>query len=192
MYKVFINQNVIVLTNKVQFGTKITVLPLKETSLDDIIKKLKKRKTIFLYHHNPNKLISHFKKKLKLVRAGGGIVKNHKDETLFIYRRDKWDLPKGKMDKGESIEETALREVEEETGVKNLIIIDLFKHTYHIFKKGNKHYLKETTWFNMKTDYDDILKPEFKEEITKVIWKSKKQIKEIKNTYPNIKLLLEI
>ena len=84
MYKVFVNQNVIVLTNKVQFGTKITVLPLKETSLADILKKLKKRKTIFLYHHNPNKLISHFKKKLKLVRAGGGIVKNSKDETLFI------------------------------------------------------------------------------------------------------------
>ncbi|SVC14559.1 uncharacterized protein METZ01_LOCUS267413, partial [marine metagenome] len=74
MYKVFVNQYVIVLTNKVQFGTKITVLPLKETSLSDILKKLKKQKIIFLYHHNPNKLISHFKKKLKLVRAGGGIV----------------------------------------------------------------------------------------------------------------------
>ena len=72
------------------------------------------------------------------------------------------------------------------------MIVDLFKHTYHIFKKGNRYYLKETAWFNMKTDYDDILKPEFKEEITKVVWKSKKQIKQIKNTYPNIKLLLEI
>ncbi|SUZ58241.1 uncharacterized protein METZ01_LOCUS11095, partial [marine metagenome] len=130
-------------------------------------------------------------KKLKLVRAGGGIVKNSKDETLFIYRRSKWDLPKGKKDKGESIEETALREVEEETGVKNLVIINLFKHTYHIFKKGNKYYLKETAWFNMKTDYDDKLKPELKEDITKVVWKSKSQIKKIKNTYPNIKLLLE-
>ena len=137
-------------------------------------------------------LISHFKKKLKVIRAGGGIVKNYKDETLFIYRRDKWDLPKGKMDKGESIEETALREVEEETGVKNLSIIDLFKQTYHIFKKNNKYYLKETTWFNMKTDYAETLKPEIKEEITRVVWKSKTQIKNIKNTYSNIKLLLEI
>ncbi|MBT4709079.1 MAG: NUDIX hydrolase, partial [Flavobacteriaceae bacterium] len=61
-----------------------------------------------------------------------------------------------------------------------------------IFKKGNKYYLKETTWFNMETDYDDELRPEFKEDITKVVWKSKSQIKNIKNTYPNIKLLLEI
>ena len=63
MYKVFVNQNVIVLTNEIQFGTKLTVLPLKETSLDDIIKKLKKRKKIFLFHNNSKKLIFHFRKK---------------------------------------------------------------------------------------------------------------------------------
>ena len=192
MYKVFVNQNVIVLTNEIQFGTKLTVLPLKETSLDDIIKKLKKRKKIFLFHNNSKKLIFHFRKKLKVVKAGGGIVRNSKDQILFIYRRSRWDLPKGKMNKKESINETALREVEEETGVRGLKIIDFIKDTYHIFKKGKKYYLKETSWFNMETNYNDKLKPEIKEGITKVVWKSKTQVKNIKNTFPNIKLLLEI
>ena len=191
MYKVFLNQNVIILTSEIQLGSNITVLPLKKTSIGNIISNVKKHKKIYLYHHNSKKLISRFKKKIKVVKAGGGIVTNFKMETLFIFRRNKWDLPKGKMDQGESIEKTAIREVEEETGIQNLVISSFFMDTYHIFKKENKYFLKETSWFNMKSDYEGDLNPELSEGITKAVWKSKEKIKKIKNTFPNIKLLLE-
>ena len=152
-------------------------LPLKKTSLSDIISKVKKHKKIYLYHHNSKKLISRFKKKINVVKAGGGIVTNSNDETLFIFRRNKWDLPKGKMDDGESIDKTAIREVTEETGIKDLVITSYFMDTYHIFKKGNKFFLKETSWFNMKSIIIGNLIPEVNEGITKVVWKSKEKIK---------------
>jgi hypothetical protein len=159
--------------------------------LDEIISLVKKHHKIFLFHKNSEKLVSTFQKKIKVVKAGGGIVKNINDETLFIYRRNKWDLPKGKMDKGETIDQTALREVKEETGIKNLRIIDFKMNTYHVFKKGKEYRLKETSWFNMLSTHEGSFSPESKEGITKVVWKSNKKIKKIKNTFPNIKLLLD-
>ena len=191
MYKVFVNQDEIILTSKVPFGDKISIYDLKEISILEIVKLVKKQKKIFLFHKNPKKLISTFAKKIKIVTAGGGVVTNKKDEILFIFRRNKWDLPKGKMDKGETIKDTALREVMEETGIDSLKIIDFKTITYHIFKKGKEFRLKETHWFNMKSNYDGEFNPESSEGITKVVWKTKKKAKKIKNTFPNIKLLLE-
>ena len=192
MYKVFVNENVIILTNKIPFGSKINLFDLKKISLIDIVSNVKKHKKIFLFHKNSEKLILNFKKKIKVIFAAGGIVKNNLDETLFIYRRNKWDLPKGKIDKGETIDQTALREVKEETGIVDLKIVDFRTKTYHIFKKNNEYCLKETTWYNMVSNFDGEFIPELKEDITKVVWKNDKKIKKIKNTFPNIKLLLSI
>ena len=192
MYKVFVNENVIILTNQIPFGSKINLFDIKKISLIDIVSNVKKHKKIFLFHKNSEKLILNFKKKIKVIFAGGGIVKNNLDETLFIYRRNKWDLPKGKIDKGETIDQTALREVKEETGIVDLKIVDFRTKTYHIFKKNNEYCLKETTWYNMVSNFDGEFIPELKEDITKVVWKNDKKIKKIKNTFPNIKLLLSI
>ena len=192
MYKVFVNQSLIVLTSQIPFGSKINIYSLKEISIDEIITKCKKHKTIFLYHKKSKKLLPLFLKKIKVIKAGGGIVKNSLDQILFIYRRNKWDLPKGKMDAGESIDQTAIREVSEETGAKDLEIINLNAVTYHVFKNDNKFFLKETTWYNMKSNNSSNLIPEEKEGITKVVWKNKVEILKKKNIYPNIKLLLDV
>ena len=136
-------------------------------------------------------LINKFLKKLPNVIAGGGKVINDKGEILFIYRNGKWDLPKGKAEQKETIEDTALREVEEETGVTGLSITKPIETTYHIFKRNGKHKIKITYWFEMKTSYKGSLFPQENEGITKVVWLNQEEsTKALENSYANIKLLL--
>ena len=124
--------------------------------------------------------------------AAGGVVTNKEGKVLFIYRNDKWDLPKGKLDKGESIPEAAVREVEEETGVKGLKIENFLKTTYHIFKRNGVYKLKEVHWFAMKTSFKGELVGQKEEGIEKVKWKGPEKIREaLQNSYINIKILFE-
>ena len=140
---------------------------------------------------NPNKLLKRFLKKLPNVIAGGGKVFNKEGKILFIYRNDKWDLPKGKTEANESIEETAMREVQEETGVNGLSIIRPLPTTYHIFKRNERYKLKITYWFEMQSTFEGDLYPQINEGITKVKWLGKKKTKKaMKNSYANIKLLV--
>ena len=85
------------------------------------------------FHGKLEELKKAFFKKFTIVQAAGGMVKNEKNETLLIFRRGKWDLPKGKLDKGESLEECAVREVEEETGLKNVKLVSPLIITYHTY-----------------------------------------------------------
>jgi 8-oxo-dGTP pyrophosphatase MutT (NUDIX family) len=137
------------------------------------------------------RLIKKFLKKLPNVIAGGGKVLNDDGDVLFIYRNDKWDLPKGKTEGNETIEETALREVEEETGVSGLSIVKPIETTYHIFKRNGKHKIKITYWFEMKTSFTGPLFPQENEGITKVVWlNQEEQIKALDNSYANIRSLI--
>lgn len=141
---------------------------------------------------DPATLLKTFKSKLPVVQAGGGLVRNQSGKMLFIFRKGKWDLPKGKIDKGETLEKGAKREVKEETGVKKLELNGLAGVTYHIFKRNDKYQLKETHWFHMTTTYTGKLKPELQEDITEAKWKgSKKTEKALENSYGNIRHLLK-
>jgi ADP-ribose pyrophosphatase YjhB (NUDIX family) len=180
----------VILTCEIPTDQDVKLFDLRNLTMKEIIKKAKKFNKIYLFHQNSEKLLKIFKKKLKVVKAGGGVVTNSSDEILFIFRKNKWDLPKGKKMKGESIKDTALREVEEETGIKNLEVSDFLMKTFHIFKKQNKYYLKQTSWFNMFTNYKGELNPQIEEGISKVVWKNKLQVSQIENTFPNIKLIL--
>ena len=154
----------------------------------ELLKK-KNIKSVGILCKNPEKFLSNFP--FSKIVAAGGVVINDKNEILFIFRDQKWDLPKGKAEKNENITQTAIREVKEETGVKDLIIAKPIEKTYHIFKRSKKNYLKETYWFEMKTSYDKKLTPQISEGITRVEWISKEKIPLIiKNTYQNIKLLI--
>ena len=120
------------------------------------------------------------------------MVKNAKGEILFIFRNGKWDLPKGGMEKNETIEETSIREVEEETGVKNLVITEKLQKTYHIFKRNDRYKLKITQWFEMQSTFEGVLEGQAEEGIEKVEWVKPKDVsKLLENSYENIKLLFE-
>ena len=193
-YKVFINTKLIILTSSPPKSKHAIVLPLATTSFPTILQALNTAPTreIFLIDSDPSILLDMFKTKLPLVQAAGGLVQNKKGKILFIYRKKKWDLPKGKVDKGETLENGARREVEEETGVNKLKVTRFAGVTYHIFKRNGTYQLKETYWFHMTTNFSGPFKPEIREGISKVEWKGSKKIaKALENSYGNIKYLLE-
>ena len=193
MHKVFVEDKPIVLTTVKEEETNFKNYSLKKVNIKKVIKKLKKTslEEVRLIHKNPNKLLKKFLKKLPNVIAGGGKVYNSNGDVLFIFRNDKWDLPKGKAEKNESIEDTSIREVEEETGVKDLEIIKPLETTYHIFKRNGEYKIKVTYWFEMQTNYGGELLAQENEGITKVAWLNKIETnKAIKNAYANIKLLV--
>ena len=192
MYKVFLNDRLIILSTQKDFGSGFTSMPIKKTNLQKVLNKVENGKlsNLNLYHKKEEKLLKHLKKKLKTVIAGGGLVINKNGEILFIHRKGRWDLPKGKTEKNETIEESAVREVIEETQVKDLIVKKLIQPTYHIIKSNDSYKLKETFWFEMHTPYTGKLKPETSEDIEQAVWKDLEGTKSaLEDTYENIKLL---
>lgn len=192
MYKVFINEKLIILSNEVQKSEISDTFLLKDIDFEWLIAKMTSGKLdkAILYHDKLDELLPLLYAKLPLVEAAGGLVKNTEGDVLFIFRNGKWDLPKGKTEKGENIEETAVREVVEETGVKGLMISDFLLQTYHIFKRNGEYRLKLTHWYAMQTAYDGDLSPQEEEGIMEVAWKDETATKEaLQNSYENIKLL---
>ena len=193
MHTVFVGNKPIILTTEIKKETDFKSFLLKTVNIGKVIKILSSTNIqgVHLIHKNPDKLLPLFLKLLPNVIAGGGKALNAHDEILFIYRNNKWDLPKGKIEGKESIEETAIREVEEETGVNGLKISKELSTTYHIFKRNGKHKIKITYWFEMKTKFNGKLFPQKNEGITKVKWFNHEDSqKALKNSYANIKILV--
>ncbi|WP_276504643.1 NUDIX hydrolase [Terrimonas pollutisoli] len=139
------------------------------------------------FHSNLDELKKAFFKKFTLVQAAGGLVKNGQGENLVIFRRGKWDLPKGKLDKGESLEECAVREVEEETGLQNIKLLAPLLVTYHTYHEGTKFILKESHWYKMQTLNNQDLVPQTEEDIQQVIWVDDKDLsKYMKDAFPSV------
>jgi len=194
MYKVFFNQKPLILTNKIQYLSDTEpLLFIKYTSVTQIIKALKSSKNskVFLYHKDIDKLWKGFKKKFPIVEAAGGLVRRTDNKLLFIFRNNKWDLPKGGVEKKELIIDAAKREVTEETGVLDIIVEKKISETYHIFKKGKRFRLKKTYWFKMSTTYMGKTKPQTEEGIEKTKWVSNKNIEDILNdAFENIRIIV--
>ena len=141
-----------------------------------------------LLHTKLEDLKKAFFKQFTMIEAAGGIVQNDKKEILFIYRLNKWDLPKGKVEKGEDLETCAVREVEEETGVTNLTVQNKIGETYHTYNAFGKHFLKTTHWYYLTCLSEQTLVPQTEEDIVALDWVKAKKIQEpLSNTYPSIK-----
>jgi len=194
MYKVFVNDKPLFLTNEVQKETDFKLFLLESVDIKKLIVKIFQNKIdkAYLFYPDEKLIMKTLRAKLPVEKAGGGLVYNAKGEILFIFRNGKWDLPKGGMEKKECIESTAIREVEEETGVTGLVITEKLQKTYHIFKRNGRYKLKITQWFAMKTQFEGTLQGQTDEGIDKVEWVNPKDISELlKNSYENIKLLFE-
>lgn len=151
---------------------------------NDVIQKL------YVLDPNLDELWNIFVSTHKTIEAAGGLIKNSKGDILFIFRNGKWDLPKGKIEKGESPREAAVREVEEECGIKNSSIVQELQTTYHTYKADNDRFLKKNYWFEMFSDSTELT-PQASEGITEVKWVSKSGLNEVlQNTYKSIQQIV--
>ena len=195
MYKVFYNQKPLFFTTNLTNNSDETpLLFIKYASALVIVKALRNKNTkaVYLYHPKEEKLEKHFLKYFLVVEAAGGLVEHTDGRYLFIYRNDKWDLPKGKIEKNEVIIDAAIREVTEETGVGDLMVTKPLNTTYHVFNSKGKFKLKKTYWFLMKSNYNAPLVPQEEENIQAAVWRPRADFPLLmENAYENIKILLE-
>ncbi len=195
MYKVFVNEKKLLFSETSQNLSK-NLKYQDQTTLEIALDLLENTSTqdLNIFGENINEIWKTFSGMLKIIEAAGGVVFNEEHKVLFIKRLGKWDLPKGKLEKGESLEQASVREVEEETNLSNLELVKFLTTTYHIYtERNNQKVLKCTHWFEMNFKGEDTSKPQLEEGITEVSWKNISEINaEVHpNTFENIKLILK-
>ena len=189
-YRIYINEKVILLTE--------TGLKRKEgyVAIDAGVFDLKiiytwivahQSKLFYVLCDDAKAFLKTVAKSVTLIEAAGGLVKNENKEYLFIYRQGKWDIPKGKIEKGEAVKTAAVREVEEECGIKVSSLEEKLCKTYHVYIMRGDVVLKKTHWYKMRFKGQNKLKPQKEEGITDARWFKKGYIEPIvKNTFPSI------
>lgn len=189
-YKIYINNNSLYITDTVpEHIENFKQLQLADLNFKAFYKSIKKEDAehYVIINENPKAVFQSIKKSCLYIKAAGGLVKNDKNQFLFIFRNKRWDLPKGKVEKGEKMKQAALREVEEECGVKIFQNNEKLCRTYHFYELPGKIVLKKTNWYSMVVKGCPKLVPQKEEGITKAEWLGKGQFKPVlKNTYPLI------
>jgi ADP-ribose pyrophosphatase YjhB (NUDIX family) len=194
MIKIFIAEKVIYFFGKAEKVTAVApdhFFSFKDS--DTFFKKLndfekdKKVVSLGVQHTTDEELFKIFLSHYQLIEAAGGVVKNKAGDLLMIYRKQKWDLPKGKIEQNETPDHAAIREVEEECGINQLSITKKICDTYHCYVlKGNK-IVKKSYWFEMLCEAGQQPKPQIEEDITEVKWMKEGEVRHaLKNTFPSI------
>jgi 8-oxo-(d)GTP phosphatase len=171
----------------------INVLTPTINRLFTIIKSLQlpHLQSITVIADNEEEMESLIKSQYSVVKAAGGIVANEFGQILMMYRLKTWDLPKGKLDKGESSKVAAIREVEEECGVKAKLDKKICT-TFHTYTYKNEAILKQTKWYAMNLIDDSKMKPQIEENIEKLEWMGKEKVKSaLINSYSSIRYVLK-
>ncbi len=197
MYKVFIDDKAIVFSSqlkKTQLAGDAIVILIQKKNWVDILQsraQLPASVTLLVVSEDPEKTIRKVFKSHKWIEAAGGIVWRKK-KALFIERLGRWDLPKGKIDKGERPEDAAIREIEEECGIIEPVIDKLIDITFHTYIQDGKPYIKKNWWYSLSYDGPKKLKPQTEESITKAEWLDRSEWKKVvKNTYPSIRSIID-
>ncbi|HTD99706.1 MAG TPA: NUDIX domain-containing protein [Mucilaginibacter sp.] len=190
-YRIYINEKVILVTESVPKNVeRYQKIDAQTFDLKTFYNEFNGKpggKFYFLLCADAKAYLNTVMKSIGVIEAAGGMVENAKGEYLFIYRNDKWDLPKGKIEKGEKKREGAVREVEEECGITVSSIGDKICKTYHTYGYKGEVVLKRTHWYRMAYTGTEKLKPQKEEGITDVRWFRKGHIDAIvKNTFPSI------
>lgn len=168
-------------------GNKVRGVEDVKSFFDEYFKKPENPDCV-LFGYNLQDLFSDVKKCFCFIEAAGGIVRNENGHYLFIKRSGIWDLPKGKMEAKENPKECSLREVEEETSVRGLILREEITPTYHIYFRKEKRYLKVTYWFLMDTTSQSQLIPQTDEDIELAVWLDKsRSVEAINQSYRSLK-----
>ena len=196
IYKIYMNQSALIITDFSTIPEKSYQLLDKKTfDFSKVFHESQnktKKQLFYIQTSDPKAFFSSLKKSIKFLKAAGGLVKNNKNEYLFIKRLGKWDLPKGKLEKGEEMKEAAVREVEEECGVKVDVLGKKIKSTYHSYMMFNELIIKKTNWYEMEIHGNPTLTPQAEEDITQAEWLTKDELNKVRlNTYPLINDLLE-
>ena len=195
MYKVFIDQKPILIVGNEDLSTKIETLHIDDVLNvpEDIwLKPFTNADPLQIVCRSPEVEFSRIFSNHKLVEAAGGIVRSAYG-YLIIKRNGLWDIPKGKMDNGETPQETAVREIEEECGIESPKIEDSITETYHVYMNENKAILKKTYWYFLSYYGPQQLTPQKNEGITDALWMSEQQMYGIRgNTYGSINEVLNV
>ncbi len=193
MYEVFINHHCLRLTNsRAKYGSNTPAFDADFNWFEWFLEiEHKTPQTLTIYAENLEHSWCLFQSQFLHLRAAGGLVVNNQ-RLLFIFRNGKWDLPKGKMEMGESIDETALREVQEECGIVDLCLNQFLTKTYHVYCMNKRWVLKETDWFLMQSSQDNNLTPQLEEGIDLVKWVRPEAIDEyLNNSYETISRVIQ-
>jgi hypothetical protein len=194
-YRIYINDNTLHLADLMPKNLNtVQTLEIQEFDFLTFYEKVKNLsgKDYVILGPDPSALFKAIKRSCTLIKAAGGLVQNESKDYLFIFRNGKWDLPKGKVEKGEKMKEASVREVEEECGVKVQRNEGKICKTYHVYVMHDKLILKKTNWYGMRVSGVPKLIPQIEEGITKAKWLQSDNIGPVlKNTFPSILQVLE-
>lgn len=200
MYKIFFKDRVVILTDRIDSDLPNGFDGIHKLGSDGELKKFlsgfesnEDRQQAIIYHHNKHELFQRFRNCYKNLLAAGGLIWNpEKTHFLTMCRLGRPDLPKGKVEKEESFEEAAIREVEEECGIRNPEIIAPIASSYHVYYLEGQAILKETRWFKMIYHGNSTPIPQTEENISEIIWISIQEAKGFaEKTYPSIRDILK-
>ncbi len=149
--------------------------------------------SIILHSKDIGSLFRQFKEFFQVIEAAGGMVWSPEGALLLIYRHQRWDLPKGKIEAGEDPDEAAKREVKEECGIRDLHLNGYVQASYHTFWQHDQRVLKITYWFDILCQDPQNINPQTEEGIETIRWVDNNGLeKALENTFPNLQMLFRV